>query len=148
MSCKTAFPQRGVLETWQCQAEVAYFSAVAKKSRDKKSKLAQVQAWVKQFGIPAWLLNQYALVGLVFVVYMLFFDAYNVFERGNLVSELHQARQDRLYYEQQIEVTKQRLDELMLDAETAEKFAREQYLMKREDEDIFVILDPSAAPKD
>lgn len=120
---------------------------MVKNTHVQPGKFARLQAWIRQCGVPSWMLSKYALVGFSFLVYMLFFDSYNVFERVNLVSDLHQARKDRLYYEEQIEVTKQRLDELMLDAETAEKFAREQYLMKREDEDIFVILDPSANAK-
>lgn len=87
------------------------------------------------------LLNPYVVVSLAFGVYMLFFDAYNVFEKASLSRELRQAREDKAYYRAEIERTKRRLDELLLDERTAEKFAREQYLMKREDEDVFVILE-------
>ncbi len=105
---------------------------------------SRVRGWHTAYRQHAWasrLTNKYVLVGLTFGVYMLFFDAFNVFERANLGRALRQAQSDKAYYEQEIESTRDRLDELLLDERTAEKFAREEYLMKRPDEDVFVILE-------
>ena len=104
----------------------------------------QIRSWHTAYREHAWasrLANKYVLVGLAFVVYMTFFDAFNVVERANLSHSLNQAKSDKAYYEEEIEATRVRLDELLLDERTAEKFAREEYLMKRPDEDVFVILD-------
>jgi cell division protein FtsB len=106
--------------------------------------LQQLKSWHAAYREHAWanrLTNKYVLVGVGFGVYMLFFDAFNVFERANLSQALRQAQSDREYYEEEIESTRDRLDELLLDERTAEKFAREEYLMKRPDEDVFVILE-------
>ncbi len=45
-----------------------------------------------------------------------------------------------MYYLEKIEADRNRLEELRTNNENLEKFAREQYLMKRADEEIFVIL--------
>ena len=65
---------------------------------------------------------------------------FNIVERVKLSRELKHAHNDLAYYQEEIVQIKQELDELMVNDETAEKFAREHYLMKRDNEDVFVIL--------
>jgi cell division protein FtsB len=48
---------------------------------------------------------------------------------------------EKEYYQQKIEEDRRRIDELKTNTENLEKFAREQYLMKKDNEDIFVIVD-------
>ena len=48
--------------------------------------------------------------------------------------------QERQYYEDQIKENEKELQELLTNKETLEKFAREKYLMKKDNEEIFVIL--------
>jgi cell division protein FtsB len=45
----------------------------------------------------------------------------------------------KLYYEQQINATKQELEQLKTNPALLEKYAREKYLMKRDNEDLFRI---------
>jgi cell division protein FtsB len=90
--------------------------------------------------IPAWLKNKYLLTTVGFVVWILFFDARDFItshfrERAELV-RLEKSKQ---YYEQQISSTKHELDQLKTDPGLLEKYAREKYLMKRDNEDLFVI---------
>ena len=82
--------------------------------------------------------NKYLLVLSVFAVWLLFFDTHNLVVRKRLLKESRQLRSDCEYYRQRIITDSTRLSELMKDAESLEKFAREQYLMKRDNEDIFV----------
>ena len=51
-------------------------------------------------------------------------------------------KQEREYYLKKIEEDRNKLDELRTDNDNLEKFAREQYLMKRKDEDLYIILTP------
>ena len=49
--------------------------------------------------------------------------------------------EQKIYYIEKISHDSARLNELRTDAENLEKFAREQYLMKKDNEEIFVIVD-------
>lgn len=83
--------------------------------------------------------NKYVLTSLVFFVWLLFFDQNNLLDRKKYVKEYKQLLKDREYYLEKIEEDKRRLEELQTNDANLEKFAREQYLMKKDDEEIFVI---------
>jgi cell division protein DivIC len=87
-----------------------------------------------------WLKNKYLLTAIGFTVWILFFDARDFItshfrERG----ELKKLEQSKTYFEQQIAATKQELDQLKSNPALLEKYAREKYLMKRDNEDLFLI---------
>ena len=50
-------------------------------------------------------------------------------------------QQDKIYYQEKIKIDSRKLEELRTDRENLEKFAREQYLMKKDNEDIFIVKD-------
>ena len=77
---------------------------------------------------------------LLFGVWILFFDNFNLVDRFQKMSKLHELRETEKYYEQENLENSTRLDELMSGKEELEKFAREQYYMKEEDEDIFLVI--------
>ncbi len=58
-----------------------------------------------------------------------------------MVREVHQLNDDCDYYKEKIEIDSARLVELHSSPEMLEKYAREQYLMKKDNEEIFVIVD-------
>ncbi len=91
--------------------------------------------------LPAFFRNKYILVTLAFLIWMLFFDNYNLFVRSEIRGELREVRQKKAYYEAQIEEVKTELNSLFGSEESLEKFAREKYYMKRADEDVFIIVD-------
>jgi cell division protein DivIC len=88
-----------------------------------------------------WLKNKYVLTISVFAIWMLFFDQNNVVDRLQMMSEIRRLEADREYYLEQIEKDSTRLHELTTDKENLEKYAREQFLMKKKDEDVFVIIE-------
>jgi cell division protein DivIC len=95
--------------------------------------------------IPAWLKNKYLLTLAGFIVWMLFFD-----DRDFYVTcfkqrqELNALRTSKQYYERQISATRKELDQLKINAFTIEKYAREKYLMKRDNEDLYIIESPKS----
>lgn len=91
--------------------------------------------------VPGSFRSRYALVVYAFLIWMLFFDAFNAIERWQIFSDLRQARQQHTYYEEEIALIRTDLDELFTDAASLEKFAREKYYMKKPDEDLFVIIE-------
>ena len=58
--------------------------------------------------------------------------------------EIRELEENRLYFLEQIEKDSTRLHELTTDQENLEKYAREQYYMKKKDEDVFVIIEEEA----
>jgi cell division protein DivIC len=85
--------------------------------------------------------NKYVLTALGFLVWMLLFDQNNLIDRRKSTAEFEQLSEEKAYYTQKIEEDKRRIYELKTNTENLEKFAREQYLMKKDNEDIFVIVD-------
>lgn len=92
------------------------------------------------FNIPSWIKTKYVLSALIFAGWMIFFDQYNVIYQLELRSELNELRDSKDWYKEQIDKTRADLDELLTDNKKLEKFAREKYLMKKPDEEIFVIV--------
>ncbi len=85
--------------------------------------------------------NKYVLTLLIFLVWLLLFDQNNLTDRRKSSREYNQLLQEKEYYLNKIEEDKKRINELKTDNDNLEKFAREQYLMKKDNEDIFVIVD-------
>ena len=88
-----------------------------------------------------WLKNKYILTITVFAVWMLFFDQNNMVDRIKMSGEIRQLETDREYYMEEIEKDSARLHELTTDKENLEKYAREQFLMKKKNEDVFVVIE-------
>jgi cell division protein DivIC len=90
--------------------------------------------------IPRVLKNKYLLTAAGFMVWMLFFD-----ERDFITTffkqrqELKQLEKSEKYYNKQIATTRTELDKLRSNPALVEKYAREKYLMKRDNEDLFLI---------
>lgn len=87
-----------------------------------------------------WLRNLYILFTVLFVVWILFFDQHNLFSQYRLTKELRKYEAQKAYYLDQIEKDRLAMEELVSDRASLERFGREEYLMKRDNEDIFLIV--------
>ncbi|MBE9468722.1 MAG: septum formation initiator family protein [Bacteroidetes bacterium] len=85
--------------------------------------------------------NKYFLTLIVFFIWLLIFDQNNLIDRANNIHKQSQLEKEKKNYLQKIEQDEKRMNELKTDKKNLEKFAREQYLMKKDNEDIFVIVD-------
>ena len=83
--------------------------------------------------------NKYVLTTLVFLLWLFIFDRSNWFDMFGELRSIHNLEKEKEYYQKKIETDNQRLNELKTNDENLEKFAREQYLMKKPNEDIFVV---------
>lgn len=79
------------------------------------------------------------LIILVIVVFAFFVSESNIFARLGYDSKIRELNGQIEYYRNQTEQDKQQLQELESDKDRIEKFARENYLMKRENEDVFIV---------
>jgi cell division protein FtsB len=72
-------------------------------------------------------------------VYLIFFDDHNLIKRFNTKQEIKQLEQEYQYYLDEIEANKSKINQLNKDSVFLEKFAREKYYMKNDQEDVFIL---------
>ena len=82
--------------------------------------------------------NRYVYATLLFLIVILFIDQFNLFEQIRLSKSVKDKKQQIEYYEKLVPESKQYLNDLQNDTATMEKVAREQYLMKRDNEIIYL----------
>lgn len=92
--------------------------------------------------IPPVLRNKYLLTLIIFAVWILLLDSNNLISRFKEMKNLKKLKAEKEYYVQRIEEDKRKLHELKTSDRNLEKFAREQYRMKKPDEDLYIILSP------
>ncbi len=85
--------------------------------------------------------NKYVLAFLFFFVWILFFDEHSLVQHYRNLQKLEQLEEQTEYYKAKIEADKRKLHELQTNDENLEKFAREQFQMKKENEDVFIIVE-------
>ncbi len=91
--------------------------------------------------IPAIFKNPFLIAAVSFSVWMIFFDEDNVVNQYRLHTQLKDLREKKSFYLQQIASTDIAYLELTSNPQSQEKFAREHYWMKKDNEDVFVIVD-------
>lgn len=94
------------------------------------------------FRIPPYLYNKYLLTSVGFVVWILFFDRNDFFVQRERRNELKALERNKAYFIEQIAAERKFSEDLKKDPAAIEKFAREQYKMKRDGEDLFLIKRP------
>ena len=91
--------------------------------------------------LPKAFRNFYIVSGLIFLVWMLFLDSNDFLSRYKLTAKLRSLEGEKEYYAEKIAEVEKDREELMGTRELLEKFAREKYLMKKETEDIFIVVE-------
>jgi len=92
--------------------------------------------------VPPVIRNKYILTLIVFVIWIVLLDSNNLLARYREIKNLRKLKADKEYYSKRIEEDRRKLYELKTDDRNLEKFAREQYRMKKPDEDLYIILTP------
>lgn len=90
--------------------------------------------------IPKRLRNRYGIALLVLVAWISIFSDNDLWTTWKNHRELSRMEEQSGWYELEIARTKEQLTEMQSDKLLLEKFARERYLMKRDNEDIFVLV--------
>ena len=85
--------------------------------------------------------NKYVIAIIAFVVWIMFFDRNNFINRVRLVNTLNELNDQKEFYQHEIRKDSAELHRLKTDTSSLEKFAREKYLMKKQNEDIYLIID-------
>ena len=84
--------------------------------------------------------NKFFLATAAFIIWMIFFDRNDLFSQYEYHQQLSKLKQEQEFYKTQTAQVNKDLDELTSDKAKLEKFAREKYLMKKDNEDVFVIV--------
>ncbi len=88
--------------------------------------------------------NKFFLTTVAFIVWMVFFDSNNLLTRNRLQKKLDGLNLEKQFYLREISRDSTLTRQLMTDTMQLEKFARERYLMKKEKEDLFLVIDTTA----
>lgn len=91
--------------------------------------------------LPRYTRNFYFIAGFSFLIWMLFIDTNDFYTQYKLKNKLENLEEEKAYYLQKIEEVREEREELLSNDELLEKFAREKYLMKKESEDLFIIVE-------
>ena len=84
--------------------------------------------------------NFYVLAGAFFLFWMIFIDSNNLVNQFKLSRKLNELEDRKEYFLERKAKIKAEREELMNNPELMEKFAREKYFMKKETEDLYVIV--------
>ena len=82
--------------------------------------------------------NKYIWVLLFFLTWMIFLDNYSYFDHRFLNDQINELEDNKNYYQEEILKDQKSIKQLK-NPEQIEKYAREKYFMKRENEDIYLI---------
>jgi cell division protein FtsB len=91
--------------------------------------------------LPKPLRNKYIVVLIVFVLWLSIFDKNSLFKQYQLQATLAELKEKHSFYKSEINKDSIKTLELSSDDKNLEKFAREEHLMKRDDEDVFIFVE-------
>src|SRR5687768_3468705 len=94
--------------------------------------------------IPGWIKSKFFIALAIFAAIMLFFDKNDVFTQAARKRQLKDLQESKQYYTDRITTERKELEELKSNPGALEKYAREKYLMKRDNEDLYIIPDTQA----
>jgi hypothetical protein len=89
--------------------------------------------------LPPWMTNKYLLASIFFLVWLLFFDHNDLALQYKRSRELGELKEKAGWHREKIKETRKEVDALRVNASSMEKVAREKYMMKKDNEDLFVI---------
>ncbi len=84
--------------------------------------------------------NKYFITISFIIVWLFFFDKNDIFTQRELIKKCEKLQKEKEYYLSEIKSNKFFLKELRTNKKSLETFARETYLMKKQNEDIFVFV--------
>ena len=89
--------------------------------------------------LPKPLRNKYLILLLLFIFWIVFLDDYNLINQNKMKNNVDDLKELKEFYISEIKSDSTELSNLKNDSEEQEKFAREKFLMKKDNENIFII---------
>jgi|TARA_B110000914_G_scaffold156554_1_gene137602 cell division protein DivIC len=91
------------------------------------------------YKVPKYLKNKYFIAIILFIIWIVFFDNYNLIKQNKMKNNIEELEENKVFYTTEIEKDSTEFHDLLHDKEKREKFAREKFLMKKENEDLYII---------
>ena len=91
--------------------------------------------------LPKPLRNKYLILLLLFIFWIVFLDDYNLIDQNKMQNSVDDLKEQKEFYISEIKSDSTELSNLKNDSEEQERFAREKFLMKKDNEDVFIIRD-------
>jgi cell division protein DivIC len=85
--------------------------------------------------------NKFLLAGGIFFAWIALFDSNSCYDQLKLKNERAKLETEKAFYSNKIKEDTLALHDLKTNDKTLVKFARENYLMKKDNEDVFVIVE-------
>ncbi len=91
--------------------------------------------------IPAPFRSKFLLLFTVYFIYLLFFSENTIVSQVKLALQLNELNKEETYYTKEISNIKQEQKDLFSGIDQMEKYARENYWMKRDSEDVYIFVE-------
>lgn len=85
--------------------------------------------------------NKYLITFVVFLVWIFFIDTFDIITQVRMNNEFKQLKEQQEFYKTEIEKDSIKVYNLNNNPEEQERFARERFLMKKDNEDVFIVRD-------
>tara|TARA_B100001142_G_scaffold284382_1_gene298000 strand:+ start:193 stop:501 length:309 start_codon:yes stop_codon:yes gene_type:complete len=89
--------------------------------------------------LPRPLRNKYFILFILFLFWIILLDDYNLITQNKIKKKVTDLKNQKAFYINEIKQDSSELSNLRSDSNTQEKFAREKFLMRKDNEDIFII---------
>ncbi len=83
----------------------------------------------------------YVVIIFIFLIYILLIDEFNLIRISRDKHKLKYLQKEKLILEKKIEDDKKKLEILSTDPDALERLAREQYFLKKDNEEVYVIVE-------
>ena len=97
----------------------------------------QIWAWLRRY-----VLNKYVLTLAVFALILTFCGEQSLLKRAQRAHEISEKEDELRAYRQAIEETNAQIERMNASTENLEQFAREQYYMHADNEDVYIVNEP------
>lgn len=89
--------------------------------------------------------NQYLIATVAFLIWMCFFDRYDIATQYNFQAEKTRLETEKKYYTGEIEYIEQSIQDVQFNSAEIQRIAREKYKMKKDQEDVYIITEAPVA---
>ena len=107
--------------------------------------MARRKSFLSRLSIPEeyrpYIINKYVFTLTGFLVWLTFFDKHDFILQHSYRKTLESLEKEKEYYSREIDKNTKEMTELFTNQKNLEKFARERYYMKRDNEDVFVFVE-------
>ena len=92
-------------------------------------------------------INKYFITTVVFIVWLVFFDNNNILTNLRTRDKLNILKKEKKFYIDEVKKDSILVQKLLYDTLELEKYARERYLMKKDNEDVYLVIDTTVDPR-